>query len=200
MNKQDFLDALAARLAGLPVGERAERLRFYAEMIDDRIEEGLSESEAVAEVGSPDTIAAQIISETPLLTIAKERIRPKRKLGVWELALLICGSPIWVPLLVSAVAVILSLYAVLWAGIVSFWSGCVALGGAFLGGLIKGGTLLFGGYIATGFAFFGMGLASLGLAIFGFFGCRAATVGVLRLTKACILRMKRVCLKKEVVK
>ena len=48
MNKQEFLSQLRKGLAGLPQNDIEERLAFYGEMIDDRIEEGLSEEEAVS--------------------------------------------------------------------------------------------------------------------------------------------------------
>ena len=47
MSKSEFLTALRARLGGLPQGDVAERLDFYSELIDDRMEEGLSEEAAV---------------------------------------------------------------------------------------------------------------------------------------------------------
>ena len=39
MNKQEFLMRLREGLSGLPQNEIEERLTFYSEMIDDRIEE-----------------------------------------------------------------------------------------------------------------------------------------------------------------
>ena len=56
MNKQEFLDRLRKGLSGLPQAEREERLLFYSEMIDDRMEEGLTEEEAVAALGSLEEI------------------------------------------------------------------------------------------------------------------------------------------------
>ena len=50
MNKQSFLDALKEKLYGLPWQELKERLDFYSEMIDDRMEEGITEEEAVAAI------------------------------------------------------------------------------------------------------------------------------------------------------
>ena len=43
MLKQEFLDALKSRLAGLPQKEVEERLDFYSEMIDDKLEENISD-------------------------------------------------------------------------------------------------------------------------------------------------------------
>ena len=63
MNKQEFLSRLKNGLSALSEKELEERLTFYGEMIDDRIEEGLTEEDAVAAVGSVDEIIAQILSE-----------------------------------------------------------------------------------------------------------------------------------------
>ena len=48
MNKQEFLVQLRNALSGLPKDDIEERIEFYSEMIEDRIEEGLSEEEAIA--------------------------------------------------------------------------------------------------------------------------------------------------------
>lgn len=80
MNKEAFLLKLRKELSGLPQDELAERLTFYSEIIDDRIEEGLSEEEAVAAVGSVDEIVMQSIGEVPFTKIAKEKIKTNRRL------------------------------------------------------------------------------------------------------------------------
>lgn len=49
-------------------------------MINDRIEEGLSEKVDVSDVGSIGDIVSQIVADIPLTKIAKERIKPKRRL------------------------------------------------------------------------------------------------------------------------
>ena len=64
MNKQEFLEKLERGIADLPREDAAERLTFYSEMIDDRMEEGLSEEDAVAGIGSPGAIALLILAET----------------------------------------------------------------------------------------------------------------------------------------
>ena len=43
MDKQAFLNRLREGLNGLPQDDIAERLNFYSEMIDDRVENGMSE-------------------------------------------------------------------------------------------------------------------------------------------------------------
>ena len=76
MNKDSFLIKLASALAGLPEEDIEKSLEFYSEMIDDRIEDGLSEAEAVAAVGTIEEIRAQIVKDTPLAKIVKERVKP----------------------------------------------------------------------------------------------------------------------------
>ena len=97
MNKEQFLIELASALAGLPEEDIERSLEFYSEMIDDRIEDGLSEEEAVAALGSIDEIRAQIIKDTPLSRIVRECVKPTHKPGGFEIALLIIGFPIWFP-------------------------------------------------------------------------------------------------------
>ena len=83
MNKQDFLAALEEGLAGLPRDEIDGRLAFYGEMIDDRVEDGLSEEEAVEGIGPVKDVVAQITSEIPLTKLVRERVRGKRALKGW---------------------------------------------------------------------------------------------------------------------
>lgn len=76
MSKQEFLEQLRRGLSGLPRENIEEQLKFYSEMLEDRMEEGLSEEEAVSAAGSVDEIVAQAVADIPLAKIAKERIRP----------------------------------------------------------------------------------------------------------------------------
>ena len=197
MSKQEFLDALKEHLAGFPEEELGERLGFYREMIDDRMESGLAEEDAVKELGAPQAVAEQILRETPLLRLATKRLKPKRRLAAWEIVLLAVGSPIWISLLVATLAVLLSLYVALWSVLVSLWAVFAALAGGAFGGLAGGTVFLFSAGVPVGLAVIGSGLVCAGLAIFLFYGCKAATRGTLVLTKQIVPRTKRLFLKKE---
>lgn len=105
------------------------------------------------------------------------------RLKAWEIVLLVLGSPIWLPLLVAACAVILSLYISLWAVIISLWAVFGSLIGCFLGSIVAGIVFACGGNILTGIATLGAGIVCAGLAIFMFYGCRAITEGTVTLTK-----------------
>ena len=198
MTKHDFLELLEEKLSGLPEKELAERLTFYGEMIDDRMEEGLSEEEAVAAIGNVEDIVSQVLEDTPITKLVKEKIKPKRKRKVWETVLLILGFPIWFSLLVAAFAVVFALYVSLWSVIISLWACDVAFAGCSVGGVISGAALMGTGNVPAGLAMIGCGVVCAGLFVFFLYGCKAATRGVVLLTKKIVLALKRCFLKMEV--
>lgn len=63
LNKEQFLAALRARITGLPKDDLERTLQYYREMIDDRIEDGMTEFEAVADVGDPAELAEAILQK-----------------------------------------------------------------------------------------------------------------------------------------
>ena len=197
MHKQEFLDALELKLSGLPEHDVEERLNFYSELIDDTIEEGLSEEDAVSQIGSADEIAAQIVSDIPLAKIVNKKIKPKRRLKVWENVLLVLGSPIWLSLAAAAFAVILALYVSLWSVIISVWAVFVSLIAGTLGGIAASVIFIIQGHSLTGIATIGVGLVCAGLSILFFVLCKAATKATLLLTKKIALKIKKCVFKKE---
>ncbi len=197
MSKQEFLAELEARLFGLPQDDIGDRLTFYSEIIDDRMEEGLSEEEAVSGIGSVDEIVSQIVAEVPFTKIVKEKIRPKRALKAWEIVLLALGAPIWIPLLFTAVALFLSAYAVVWALIVSLWALVVSVAACSLSGIFAAFTFFIRGNAVIGIAMLGAGAFLAGVSILLFFGCRQATQCILHLTKKMALGVKSLFIGKE---
>lgn len=188
MTKLKFLLSLRDRLPDLPPEDVEERLGFYSEMIEDRMEEGLSEEEAVAAVGSVDEIAAQIISETSL---PPKKAKAKRQLRVWEIVLLALGSPIWLSLLVAAFAVIVSIFAAVWAVIICLWAVFASLVACAFAGVVSGIILTFVSHALAGVAMIAAGLICAGLSIFLFYGCKAATVGTVWLAKTAVSSIRK---------
>ena len=162
MNKKEFMAALRAKLSRLPKREVEERLSFYSEIIDDKIEEGRTEQMAIAEIGSVDAVAAQILADIPMLAIVKEKIKPKGGVRAWETALIVIGFPVWLPLFVTFFALALTVYAVLWCVPLALW--------------------------AVELPFFIMAYFSKGL----FIGCKYTTTGVLWLSKKMAYGIKRI--------
>lgn len=197
MNKQEFLDQLRKGLWGIPQDDIEERITFYSEMIDDRMEEGLTEEEAVSAVGSVDDITRQVIADIPLTKIAKERIKPKRQLKAWEIVLLALGSPIWLSLGIATVAVIFSLYIVLWSIIIALWAVFVSFVACAFSCVASGIVVTVIGNIFSGMALLATGLIFAGLSIFMFYGCLAVTKCILILTKKIAVWIKNCFIKKE---
>ena len=190
MTRVKFILELGKRLDGLPTNEVEDRLNFYSEMISDRIEDGLSEEEAVAAIGAVDEIAEQIIADIPLTKIVKEKIKPKRRLCVWEILLLVLGSPVWLSLLIAVFAVAISIYCSVWAVIISLWAVFVSFVGCAFGLTVGGAMLAIGGNALPGVATIGAGISCAGLAIFAFYGCKIATRAILLLTKKALRAIK----------
>ena len=205
MNKSEFLAELRSRLVGLPQNEIEERISFYSEMIDDRVEEGATEEDAVAGIGSIDEIVAQILEDVPLWSIVKEKVKKKREktekkrrsLKAWEIVLIVLGFPVWLPLLIAAFAVILSLYVVLWSVIISLWAVFVSLAACGLAGIVAGVGYAILVKPIDGILLVAAGLVCSGLAIFAFIGCKAATKGTARLTKKIIFGIKHLFVGKD---
>ncbi len=203
MNKQEFLDTLRAGLTGLTESDASERITFYSEMLDDRIEEGLSEEAAVAQIGSVDEIVASILAEIPqkqkdVITrvdkpthhMPSPEQTPKKRRSGRQILFLCLGAPLWLPLLIVAFAVLISLLASLWSAVVSLWAVFAALVGVGLGCTLGGVIMGISSSAVGGVAAIGAGLVSAGLSIPVFYGCAAVTKGSAWLTgtvcRACV--------------
>jgi uncharacterized membrane protein len=197
MNKQEFLLALRGALAGLSEADIRVSLDYYTEIIDDQMEGGITEADAVASLGSVVTVAEQILMDMPLPKLVKARVKPKRRLRAWEIVLIAVGSPVWFPILLALVIVVLAVYIVLWSVVISLYAADLSLTAGALAGIAGCAVLAATGHIAPALLFVGAGLACAGLAIFGFLGCNATAKGVFLLgkliwrgIKACFVRKK----------
>lgn len=197
MTKRDFLSELRDALYGLTQTEIEERLLFYSEMIDDRMEEGISEEDAVREIGDVREIAEQIRAEAvPSRTeggkeaketkAEKEAKTRRRRLGAGEILLLVLGFPVWFPLLLAAAIVLLAVFIVLFAVVITLFAVDLALAAVLIGGVAGGTVLLILWNVPLGLTLFGAGLLCGGLAILLFFGSLAATKGILYLVKVTV--------------
>jgi len=190
MNKEQFLDELRRELSGLPQEDIEERIAFYEEMIADRMDEGMSEKEAVSGIGSVEEIARQIMSEIPLTKLVKEKVRPKRSLKAWEIVLLVLGSPVWIPLAIAAVAVLLSVYAVLWAVVICVYAVDFSFAAGTLAGVVGVFAYLKAGNPVGALFSLGTGIVCAGLAILMFFVSVWITKAVIKLGGRILLGIK----------
>ena len=186
MNKQVFLSKLRKGLSKQPKKEVEERLNFYSEMIDDRIEEGVLEETAVAQIGTIDEILLQIKTDLSATQIEKETFKEKRKVKTLEIVLLSLGSPLWLTLLITLIVLIITFYVVLWVIPIAFWSVFATFCVCSLSLFILGILYMFVNYTPFSIAILGFACILLGLSIFLYFGCKSATKGVVIVTKKSI--------------
>ncbi|MBC2328770.1 DUF1700 domain-containing protein [Listeria swaminathanii] len=161
MNKQDFLNELNQRLELLDPKERRELLSDYQEHFRNGIEAGKSEEQIVFDLGTPEEIAADILSER---NIREEHVEaeyyyvPRKNqnenrsvskqilIGVGLFFLDIC---LIIPIMVS-----------LWSLVISLWA---TVGSFLLSPVLLGVMLLFGADFEFYQMFVSIGLVGLGL-------------------------------------
>ena len=201
MTQQAFIDALSAALASLPPADRNRSLDYYREIIGDRMEEGCSEEEAVAALGDPNAIAKQILEETqsPVLetadpspasgNAANAAAKSRKALKAWEIILLILGAPLWLPLLLAGLILLLSFFLVLWVLVLCLYLIPVCLLSSGIGFAVGAFFFFPVPGLAPAALLFGSGLILLGLGILLFIALGPVTRGIARLTKACFQRI-----------
>lgn len=188
VNKMQFLQSVREQTAGMPSTEINRLLEYYNEMIDEAIEEGMSEEEAVNRLGTWEEICAQIeefrTSEPQTTEPIKEEPakepqnpipdkKPKKhvSLPTWAVVLLILTSPVWgmvvLSLLIVLFAVIFSLVVIGGALVISLFAVVIALAAVGVVGIPAGVVLLVTSGIAPFLLTLGGGLVCVGLAILG---------------------------------
>lgn len=197
MKKSEFLDQLRSKLSGLPPEDINERLSFYSEMIDDRIEDGVPEDEAVNDIGSVEEVVNTILAEYPLSKLVKNKVKPKKQMPVWAIVLLIIGFPMWFPILISIFSVVFSIYITVWAVLVSFFISSVALVVSGVACLIAAVYCLTQANFLGAVSSVGAGLVVAGLGVLWFIGNIYLVKGVAILTKKIVIGIKSLFVGKE---
>ena len=175
--------------------ELAKRLSVVRQTVS-KWEKGLSvpDSDMIVRLAEKfDITVAQLMGENdePVQVVQK-------RMSVIGWILIVLGFPMWGALVIAVLAVAISLYASCWAVVVSLWASFAAAVGGVVGGAVGGTVNLVLGNAPSGLVLIGGGLVCAGLSIFLFFGCKAATVGMVVLTKKLALWIKGVFVKKEV--
>ncbi len=197
MNKQEFLTALRARLVGIPQADIDRSVEYYTELLEDRIEEGMSEEAAVAALPSMDEIVSQIVAEVPLTRLVGEKLKPKRRLKGWEIAMLIVGAPLWISMLAVVFSLVVTAFAVVWSVAIVVYAVLFSFAVAGVVEIIKGIFLLFAAQFANASMSVGGGLMLVGLAIIGFWVSRKLPKMLFTWTKTLLIWIKK-CFIKEV--
>ena len=129
MNKQEFITLLEKRLFELPQVEKEHLLNYYNETIEDRIEDGMSEAEAVASLDSVEDIVKQIYSERAVSF--KEEEKPAHSRQRWRIVLIELLSPF----LATLLCVFAMIYLLLWTLIALLFCSMLAFACFIVGGI-----------------------------------------------------------------
>jgi len=187
MRKQEFLDKLRGRLWAMPEADKQGSVDYYAEMIDDRMEDGLTEEEAVAAIGDLDEIVKQILNETPrppqVVESTQKQNKVKNKVAPWMIVLLVLGAPLWIPLVAGVGSSVLGVYVSLWSVVIALYATAFALAVSAIGLLVAAFSLLWIRRFGKGAVMVGGALVCAGLAILIFLLSNLAAKGLVALTK-----------------
>lgn len=171
MNKEEFLNGLRARLAYLPESDTEKFIAFYAESIDDRVEDGMSEAEATAAMGDIDSVVHTIESEMPLSTIVRQRVKSSRERSehsggghsVLWIVLAVLGSPVWLSLVCVLGAVVAAIYISVMVFVAAIYIVLLALGLSSVFMLMYSVSRLFTVGLASALLALGVALATAGV-------------------------------------
>lgn len=166
MTKNEFIREIKLKTKHLTKFERKEIISYYNEMITERMEDGMSEQAAVAAIGSVDELLA---SYSPMKPVAKTARYPR--LRPWHIVLMVIGAPLWIPLLVAFLALVLALYIVIWAIVVCCYAVFVSLMASGLICFAASIVSIFSGVPAYAFACAGAGFVLAGLALMWLVPC-----------------------------
>ena len=134
MDKKQFCTFLENELRlYLSSTEVYKTLNFFKEIIDDRVDEGLSEEEAVSQLGNIDDIVGQILDEHNIKKRQKKlvwRFIPQKTPSAANIIIAILLFPIWITifsLVASFFLVFISLIFSLVVSVIAFFVGGIAL-------------------------------------------------------------------------
>ena len=185
MKRSEFLEELKARLWAMPEGDIQNSLDYYSEMIADRMEDGLTEEEAVAAVGDLEEIVKQILSETPrppqVVEPMKKQKPEQKNTKTWLILLAVLGSPVWIPVAAGLLATVLSVYVSLWTVVISLYATFAALAASSVGCILASFFMV--GGMASVTVVWGVALLCAGLAILILLLSNLAAKGLVKLTK-----------------
>lgn len=180
------------RIGRLPPEEIRRARDFYIQAIDDRVEDGQTEEEAVAALGDMDEIVRQIEDDVPLSAAVRARVeetkkRAMEKDGRWTAWIIAAVTfPLWISLLAVGFSLTVTFWAVSFALHAAGWT-------VIASGVASVGASVFLPYPGAAprlmLAGLGLVLAAVGVFLLPVFGLVSRSLmGALRLTFRALKR------------
>jgi len=197
MSKSEFIRSLDRMLSQLPENERKRHTGYYEELIDDMVESGINEYDAVTKLGDPKSIANDILTDTPLPLLVKTKVRPSGGWTALTIILAILSCPIWLPIVIALFATLIAVYAVFWVIVIAF--------AAIILGLVFGGLAVvivspfaIGTSFGASLLMIGWSLTAVGIGILLCYMVYWAGLGIVNLTKLIARWIKSLFIRKGV--
>ena len=181
MNKENFFRQLKSLLSSMDKAECDKFIRYYEEIFEDYKEDGLTDEEIINKIGSPQSIARNILGNQDTINTKA----PTNKMLIT--ILLILGFPLWGSLLIAFLSIVFSFFIVILCapfttGVISF-----SLFAASIMSII-GFPFMVSEILPVGIVQLGFGISSLGIAIL-------SGILTLYLSKRIIIATKKVASK-----
>lgn len=175
MTKNEFTRVLKGRINHLPKAERRKILQYYYEMISERMEDGMTEEEAINALGDIDELLSEY---TP---VSKE---PRRgaKLRPWHIIMLIIGAPLWIPLVAAMLVIMLAFYIIIWVLVAVAYVVFMALAVCGFACMLTAIFSMFSGGAPYFFMLLGAGAVLSGLAVFWLMVCNLFAKAMAKVT------------------
>ncbi len=202
MTKNEFTARLRKFLGGLSQEDIERSTAFYSEMIDDSIEDGMSEEEAVEALGNIEDIVISIKSEntdkakkdaeTGYKTKDTAVKGKKGRISKNRLIAVIATFPLWI----GIVAGLFGVYIGLWGVFVGLCGAAIGFAVGAVGGLIVS-PVLFAASVYTGLMLVGCSLMLGGLVVPFVFVLKIIAKGLVEIFKLSVRGIKTILITKE---
>ena len=193
MNKQEFLTELKQHLKGIAPEDISGSLEYYSEMIDDAVEDGMTEEEAVASLGDIEEIVKQLRTrekstktsapppepEVSVMPETESSHSSDTNRTVIIILLIVC-----IPLIIGLVSGAAGIYIGMWGTVIGLYAAAVGIG-------ISGAAMIISSPIIQSampeiLVQAGIGLVLLSLSAPFFMICNLLSKGLVELLKLII--------------
>lgn len=201
MTKAEYLETLRNGLSDIKAPDIDNRLSFYEEMIDDRMEDGMSEEEAVNSMEDISEILDSVLLEKSVPALVAKKVKNKKEeaekkgLGIIWLILAIIGFPIWLPLLIVFFTLILVFYIVFAVIIASLFITVGAIGLSGIGCILIPFFAFKSMAFSTTLGCVGAAIVLIGLSILLFRPLCFISKALFSLFNACLRKIKTLFIK-----
>ena|GEM_PF-216938 len=179
MTRSEFLWSLNNALAGLPQSEVQRVTEYYDELFNEALEEGKTEEEICAGLGSPDDIAGRVRAELAFIR-AEQKPTPKSMNAVLWVLIGILALPVGLPLGVGALSILFGMFATVFALVFALGAVVFAFGVVGLALIVAGIAVIAGGGLWFGIALIGAAFFIIGLSMLGGVGASHAMRAMIR--------------------